>query len=88
MKDGVARDNTTFKVSSVKELVKSGMSRIDQQRWSNACKHVEEKIEETYWKNDGIYANSQCSRIIINIDSDSEGTEAGESSESDDDTEA
>lgn len=86
LKDGVARDNTTFKVAEVKELVKSGSARIDQQRWSNACKHVEESVEQVYWKKDGI--QSECPRIIIHIDSDSEDTEGGESTDSEDDIEA
>ena len=34
-----------------------------------------------------IYAQRQCIKIVINIDSNSDDTEAEESSESDDDTE-
>ena len=62
------------------------MARIDQQRWGNACKHVEESVEQVYWKKDGI--QSECPRIIIHIDSDSKDTEAGESTDSEGDIEA
>ena len=57
------------------------MARIDQQRLCNACNHAENTVDRIYWKDDGI--QNACPRIVIKIDSDSEDTEAGESSDSD-----
>ena len=76
LKCGVAHDNTTFKVTDVKELVKLGMARNDQQSWCNSCNHLENTVDRIYWKNDGI--QSACPRIVIKIDSDSEDTEVGD----------
>ena len=64
----------TFNVTDVKDLIKLGMARIDRKRWCNACSHVENTVERIYWTNNG--KQSACPRIIINIDSDSEDTEA------------
>ena len=82
-----AESNISFNVTDVKKLVKLGMAMIDKKkRWCNACNHVENTVERIYWENNGI--QRACLKIVINIDSDSEDKEAGESNDSDVDNEA
>lgn len=70
LKSGVARENSTLKLSDVKDLVHEGFKRIDKKRWENVCQHVIEKVEAVYWKEDGVH--DEVNKIIINLDSDSE----------------
>ncbi|XP_048250644.1 uncharacterized protein LOC125378733 [Haliotis rufescens] len=53
LKNMVARQNKTFKLADVKQIVLKGMGEIKDVRWANCVQHVI-KVEEEYWKQDCI----------------------------------
>ena len=72
VKKQVADENTTFNIKDVEVLTKKALDEVTPESWKKCVEHVE-KVENDYWKNDGIgYVQAP---IIINPfdrDSDSE----------------
>jgi hypothetical protein len=40
LKGYIGRENSTFKLSDVNNLIQEGFSQIDKLKWLNACNHV------------------------------------------------
>ena len=70
MKGYIGRENSTFKLNDVKNLIQEGFSQIDKLKWLNACNHVKHNIELKCWKEDGI--REDISKVVINLESDNE----------------
>ena len=70
VKSYVARNNTTFKLSDVRNLVYRAFDNIDADVWQKAEKQMR-GIEDQYAENDGAYMPA-VQPIIINMDSDSD----------------
>ena len=81
MKRDVAANNTTFKIADIKRLASDATDRISQETISKTIKHAE-KIEQEYWKKDGLSINPPVEPVRIQIDDSS-----SESSDSDSDIE-
>ena len=82
MKRDVAANNTAFKISDIKRLASDATDRISQETISKTIKHAE-KIEQEYWKKDGLrIINPPVEPVRIQIDDSS-----SESSDSDSDIE-
>ena len=64
------KENSTFKLNDVKNLIQEGFSQIDKSKWLNACNHVKNNIELKCWKEDGI--REEISKVVINLESDNE----------------
>jgi transposase len=45
LKGYIGRENSTFKLNDVKNLIQEGFSQIDKLKWLNACNHVKNNIE-------------------------------------------
>lgn len=70
LKGYIGRENSTFKLNDVKNLIQEGFSQIDKLKWLNACNHVKNNIELKCWKEDGI--REEISKVVINLESDNE----------------
>ena len=71
IKGYVARENRTFKLNDVKDLVIQGINNVTAENWINCIKHVSLK-ENEMWEIDGI-VDEVCENqnLIISINSDS-----------------
>ena len=84
MKGYIGRENSTFKLNDVKNLIQEGFSQIDKLKWLNVCNHVKNNIELKCWKEDGI--REEISKVVINLESDNEtDSESNEDDSSDGD---
>ena len=81
MKRDIAANNTTFKIADIKRLASDATDRISQETISKTIKHAE-KIEQEYWKKDGLSINPPVEPVRIQIDDSS-----SESSDSNSDIE-
>lgn len=77
VKGYVARNNTTFKFTDVKKLLKDGLSAVTTEKWKNCVNHVL-KIEEKMRGMDNIIDDT-VDRIVINV-TDSTSESSSESS--------
>ncbi|XP_048258134.1 uncharacterized protein LOC125383596 [Haliotis rufescens] len=76
-KNMVARQNKTFKLADVKQIVLIGMGEITDVRWANCVQHVI-KVEEEYWKQDFIRPDTVQPVVVHLGDStDSESDDEG-----------
>ena len=85
-KNFVAKNNTSFKMADVKQLISASFGRISPAVWAKCDDHVL-KIEDDNWKTD-LVAESTIEPFVINLasrDSDSDESES-ESDESDSDS--
>ena len=71
MKRDVAANNTTFKIADIKRLASDATDRISQETISKTIKHAE-KIEQEYWKKDGLIQIDDSSSESSDSDSDIE----------------
>ena len=55
VKGYIKEHNKSFKLSEVKRLVEEGFKTVTPERWKKLIKHVQEKIEDCYWKHMGLY---------------------------------
>lgn len=72
VKSDVAKNNTTFKLSDLKELANTALSQIDQTFWQKVDEHVQ-KVENQYWERDGVGFLQR--EIIINVIDDTADSE-------------
>lgn len=79
LKQWVARRNTTFKMKDVENLCRQGFSEIGEEKWRNACAHVQ-KIEDMYCEQEGVLEET-IDRIIIQEGSDDEDGDEDEHNE-------
>ena len=70
VKKQVADENTTFNIKDVEVLTKKALDEVTPESWKKCVEHVE-KVENDYWKNDGI-GYVQAPIIIYPFDSDSD----------------
>ena len=76
----VAKNNTTFKLCDVKNLMEEGLSSVSCDNWKDAVAHTK-KIEEAFCKLD--FGDSPIvDEMIINIDSSSDDDSYSDTSES------
>ena len=66
----IGRRNLSFNLGDVKTLIQEGIGRIDDNTWSDCCRHVRDR-ETEYWKAD-IAVEQEIEKIVIQIDSDSD----------------
>ena len=66
-KNFVARNNTTYKLSDVKQLINASFGRITPAVWDKCEEHVQQ-IEESYWKTD-LVDESTIQPVVINVES-------------------
>jgi hypothetical protein len=83
IKGFASRKNSTFKQNDVKELIHTGFAQVNELKWQKACNHVNNVIEPTFWKKDGI--REDIPKFIININSDSDTESGNDESENDGD---
>lgn len=69
VKGYVAANNTTFTLAGVEKLLPESINLVTQDKWLRACAHVE-KIEEEFWKRDGLI-DASLDELIISLGSDS-----------------
>jgi hypothetical protein len=55
LKGFVGHDNSTFKGEDVKTLINKGFTQIDSAKWLHACEHVNNSIEQKFWKSKHFY---------------------------------
>jgi hypothetical protein len=51
VKGGAARNNTTFKINDVKQLLEQEINSVTPSNWANACAHVE-RLETDVFENE------------------------------------
>lgn len=73
IKGKVARNNTTFKLSDVKNLFHTSISEVTAEHWNKCINHVIE-IEKNMWELDPIIDNS-IEPIIVSVGSDDSSSE-------------
>ena len=44
-----------FTLTEVKELVYQGFEAVTSERWQSLIKHVQEKVKDHYWEQNGIH---------------------------------
>ena len=71
VKNEVAEENTTFKMSQVKELTAKALSNVTREDWI-ACENHVQKEEQDYWKNDGLQFIQPRTLVTFYDSSDSE----------------
>ena len=78
VKNFVAKENKTFKISHVKDLCMKSIGRIGIEEWKNYIQQVTNEVEKKMWDLDNVVDNV-VDFFIINFSSNS----SGPSSESD-----
>ena len=81
IKGEVATRNTTFHLKDVQWLTDEAIRHLTVENWRKACHHVW-KVEEEYWKSDGIL-DGMVEQLLINIGDDDEDDRADGSDGSD-----
>ena len=66
-----------FTLTNVKGLVYEGFSKVTPLEWQKLIKHVKQKVENHYWRADGLN-EELLERFIINTDSDTSDSDSGE----------
>ena len=67
----MALRNTTFKLKDIEILTREAISSIDKEFW-NKCENHVHKIEEDYWKKEGLHIIQPPAIINVFESSDSE----------------
>ena len=70
IKNDVARNNSTFKLDTMKTLVHQAVNKIPLENIRNTFQHAR-KIEDEYWKNDGLSIAPLQRQLIINLETPS-----------------
>lgn len=73
VKNEVAKENSGFKLSTVKDTTVRAIERVTPENWINAIMHVEKVLEE-YWEKDPIIETA-IEPLIINMQDDSEDSD-------------
>lgn len=69
LKDHVAANNSTFKMSDVKKLFYDAIRLVDADRWKKCCDHVLQE-ENTMWNLDDVMEHAAENAFIINTNDD------------------
>ena len=81
IKGHVARENRTFKVNDVKELLIQGIQNVSAENWKNCINHVTTK-EREMWEIDGLMDDvCENQNLIISLNNDSSDSYSELSSE-------
>lgn len=86
VKNYVARHNTTWKMKDVAALCEQAVQSVTVQNWKDAIAHCE-KLEEEYWKRDGIIEETVGELIISLGESDSDSNSDSDSENEESETE-
>ena len=65
----------------MQRLINEGFQHVTPARWSSLIKYVEEKVEDHYWRHDGLY-EQQVEDFLITVGG--EDDESSSSASSDD----
>uniref|UniRef100_V5GNK6 Tc1-like transposase DDE domain-containing protein n=1 Tax=Anoplophora glabripennis TaxID=217634 RepID=V5GNK6_ANOGL len=76
VKGDVARNNTTFKLSDVKILLKNSLERVTADNWQRCIHHVQ-KEEEKMWELDNLI-DVTVEPIVINLGDEDNSSEYSE----------
>ena len=68
LKGYIARNNFTFKLSDLKQLIDETFEQVTAEKWANCWAHVE-SVEKKYWRND-IAVEKEIERIVMDVNSD------------------
>ena len=86
MKDYIAVNNDTYKLTNVEKLVPDAFASISINRWKDSVKSARKK-EDFYWETDGLrYSEVEPVVIRVNDDSDDDNTSIDDSSDFDSET--
>ena len=80
VKGEVARNNTTFKLADMKELMDKAIKNVTSSTIKNTIEHVK-KVEQQYWESDGLSISPVVGNFIVDIAAES--SDESDSSDSD-----
>ena len=83
VKGYVAKHNKKFTLKEIEELVPQGISQVTPQMWKKFCDHTV-KVEEEYWKKDGLVEDI-VEEILITVGEDDDSDTSEEELEPDND---
>ena len=69
LKQHVAINNVSFKLTDVQQVAEDGFKTITAARWRTVCEHVK-KVETEYWARDNLREN-EVEKLVINLAEDS-----------------
>ena len=81
VKGYVAKHNKKFTLKEIEELVPQGISQVTPQMWKKFCDHTV-KVEEEYWKKDGLVEDI-VEEILITVGEDDDSDTSEEELEPD-----
>ncbi len=64
-------ENTTFKIKDVLELTKHTIDEVTPEEWAKNVQHAK-KVEDAYWKHDGILDSIEVEAVVIDLEADDE----------------
>ena len=70
----VGKENTTFKLPDVQNIVENTIKNISIDRWKACVRKVREEVVESYWKKDGLQAEG-IQPLIIHLESEDESSD-------------
>ena len=71
--------NCWFNLDEVKCLVKEGFEEVTPERWASLVKHVQEKVEDHYWRVDGLARTYTVPEFTIRVGTDDDHDSSEES---------
>ncbi|XP_050302793.1 uncharacterized protein LOC126740708 [Anthonomus grandis grandis] len=74
-KNFVAKHNTTYKLSDVKDLFNCALMNITPEKWQKCIEHVVQKVESRMWRIDNIM-ETQVEQLIIHVDENNYGSDS------------
>ena len=77
--------HSRFTLTEVQRLVNEGFQHVTPAHWSSLIKHVEETVEDQYWRHDGLY-EQQVEDFRITVGGEDDESSSSASSSSDDDS--
>lgn len=70
VKGFVARENKSFKMAEIKDLLATGILNVDAEKWHRCVQHVELVIEPKMWEMD-VFSEDAVESLIINLNDES-----------------
>ena len=80
VKGYVKANNRRFNLDEVKRLAKEGFEVVTPERWTSLVKHVRDKVEDHYWRVDGLARTYTVPEFTIHIGTDDDDSSEEESS--------
>ncbi|RVE40784.1 hypothetical protein evm_014566, partial [Chilo suppressalis] len=74
IKNYIAANNTTFKMSDVKKKFYDAIALVDANRWKKCCDHVIRE-ENTMWGLDDVMEHAEQNSFVINVTGESSDTD-------------